>query len=68
MRPSSPHTPHARPAITHAHTPARSPPPSSLQELLIPLSEDVVPNAGTYYMRSLSGAEQGDDTDDLDYD
>lgn len=31
------------------------------------IAEDVVPNAGAYYMRSLSGAEQGDDTDDPEY-
>jgi len=31
------------------------------------IAEDVVPNAGAYYMRSLSGAEQDDDTDDPEY-
>jgi hypothetical protein len=32
----------------------------------MPLAEDVVPNAGNYYMRSLSGAEM-DDEDDEDF-
>jgi len=36
-------------------------------DLLMTIAEDVVPNAGAYYMRSLSGAEQDDDTDDPEY-
>jgi len=35
-------------------------------ELVVTLAEDVVPNAGAYYLRSLAGAEADLDGDELD--